>query len=90
MSRPRFPFHPASLLFQSDWARLTRPSLFFLLAIYYEELFLKLYCFHSLSLSGAVFTLLFTIPVALLMGLLRPWRRICIRLWPYFSWLWVA
>jgi len=52
------------------WARLALPSLFFLAVIYYEELFLKLCCFQSLSFTGAVFTLLFTTPVALLLGLL--------------------
>ena len=43
---------------------------FFLGVIYYEELFLKLYCFHGLSLAGAVFTLLFSIPIAMLLGAL--------------------
>ena len=52
------------------WGRLTAPSLFFLAVIYYEELFLKLYCFRSLTVEGAFFTLLFTVPVALLLGLL--------------------
>ena len=40
----------------------------FLGVIYYEELFLKLYCFQSLSFAGAVFTLLFSIPIAMLLG----------------------
>ncbi len=53
-----------------SWARLAAPSLFFLAVIYYEELFLKVYCFHTLTPAGAVFTLLFTLPVALLLGLL--------------------
>lgn len=52
------------------WKRLVRPSLFFLLAVYYDELFLKLYCFGSISPTGALFTLLFTLPMALLLGLL--------------------
>ena len=52
------------------WTRLVRPSVFFLLSIYYDELFLKLYCFGSFSPTGALFTLLFTLPVALLLGLL--------------------
>lgn len=50
--------------------RLAIPSLFFILTIYYEELFLKFYCFRAVSFSGALFTLLFTLPVALLLGLL--------------------
>ena len=54
----------------SRWRRLAAPSLFFLAVLYYEELFLKLYCFHTLSPAGAFFTLLFSIPVALLLGLL--------------------
>lgn len=52
------------------WRRLALPSLFFAAVIYYEELFLKLYCFYSLSPVGMLFTLLFTLPVALLLGLL--------------------
>ncbi|MGE4276721.1 MAG: LTA synthase family protein [Lawsonibacter sp.] len=52
------------------WTRLALPSLFFTAVIYYEELFLKLYCFRFISLTGALFTLLFTLPVALLLGLL--------------------
>ena len=55
-------------LLWSRWRRLAAPSLFFLGVIYYEELFLKLYCFHGLSLAGAVFTLLFSIPIAMLLG----------------------
>ena len=54
----------------SRWRRLAAPSLFFLAVLYYEELFLKLYCFHSITLPGIFFTLLFSIPVALLLGLL--------------------
>ena len=54
----------------SRWRRLAAPSLFFAGVIYYDELFLKLYCFHSLSLPGAVFTLLFSLPLACLLGLL--------------------
>ena len=52
------------------WRRLALPSLFFAAVIYYEELFLKLYCFYSLSPVGMLFTLLFTLPVALLLGLM--------------------
>ena len=52
------------------WRPLAAPSLFFWGAIYYEELFLKLFCFHALTLPGVVFTLLFSLPVALLLGLL--------------------
>ena len=54
----------------SRWRRLASPSLFLLAVLYYEELFLKLYCFHSLSPAGVLFTLLFSVPVALLLGLL--------------------
>ena len=53
-----------------QWKRLARPSIFFILIIYYDELFLKLYCFGSVSPTGALFTLLFTLPIALLLGLL--------------------
>ena len=50
--------------------RLAVPSLFFLAVIYYEEVFLKIYCFHTLSAQGLLFTFLFTLPMALLLGLL--------------------
>lgn len=49
--------------------RLVMPSAFFLAVIYYEELFMKLFCFHTLSPAGAFFTLLFSIPAAVLLGL---------------------
>lgn len=52
------------------WRRLAAPSLFLLGAIYGEELFLKLYCFRSLTAEGVLFTFLFTLPAALLLGLL--------------------
>ena len=52
------------------WRRLSVPSLFLLGVIYCEELFLKLYCFRALTAEGTFFTLLFTLPAALLLGLL--------------------
>ena len=52
------------------WKRFLVPTLFFTGTIYYEELFLKLYCFGSLSPQGALFTLLFSLPLACLLGLL--------------------
>ncbi len=52
------------------WRRLAVPSGFFLAVIYYEEMFLKLYCFHALTPAGILFTLLFSLPPALLLGLL--------------------
>ena len=55
---------------RSRWRRLALPSIFFAVVIYYDELFLKLYCFQSISPAGAFFTLLFTLPAALLLGLL--------------------
>lgn len=61
---------PEGRLLWSRWRRLAAPSLFFLGVIYYEELFLKLYCFHGLSPAGAVFTLIFSIPIAMLLGTL--------------------
>ena len=57
-------------LFLRNWERFVRPSVFFLAALFYEELFLKLFCFHRLALSGVCFTLLFTLPAAMLLGLL--------------------
>lgn len=55
---------------QGSRRRLIMPSAFFLAVIYYEELFMKLFCFHSLSLAGIFFTLIFSVPVAALLGLL--------------------
>ena len=52
------------------WRQLAAPSFFLLAVIYYEELFLKLYCFRTLTIEGVVFTFLFTLPPALLLGLL--------------------
>ena len=57
-------------IFWAKYVSLAAPSLFLLGAIYCEELFLKLYCFRSLTAEGVVFTFLFTLPVALLLGLL--------------------
>ena len=51
------------------WERLAAPSLFFAAVLYYEELFLKLYCFGAISFQGALFTLFFSIPPALVLGL---------------------
>ena len=53
----------------SSWRRLLAPSLFLAGVCYYEELFLKLYCFGSVSPWGALFTLLFSIPPSFLLGL---------------------
>ena len=44
-------------------------SLFFLVAIVYQELFLKLYCFRVVPIRGVVCTTLFSIPVAMVLGL---------------------
>lgn len=48
---------------------LLRPSLFFLIGIVYQELFLKFYCFQVIPTRGILYTVLFTSPVALLLGL---------------------
>lgn len=48
---------------------LLMPSLFFLCVITYQELFLKLYCFQVIPVRGVVCTVLFSIPIALLLGL---------------------
>ncbi len=52
------------------WRQLAAPSFFLLAVIYYEGLFFKLYCFRTLTIEGVVFTFLFTLPPALLLGLL--------------------
>lgn len=77
------------------WRRLAVPSLFLLGVIYCEELFLKLYCFRALTAEGALFTFLFTLPVALLLGLLcgslSPRRgRLLLVLWTGLASLWVG
>lgn len=55
---------------RAKWRPLAAPSAFLLGVICYEELFLKLYCFRSLTVEGTLFTCLFTLPPALLLGLL--------------------
>ena len=71
------------------WSPLATPSLFFFLVIYYEEIFLKLFCFGSLTLPGVVFTLLFSLPTALLLGLLcasvSPRRRTILHWITFFA-----
>lgn len=52
------------------WWPLLTPTLFFAIVIYYEELFIKFYCFGSVSPSGAIFTLMFSMPLAIVLGLL--------------------
>jgi len=49
--------------------RLLMPSALFLGIIAYQELFLKLYCFQVIPVRGVVWTVLFSIPIALLLGL---------------------
>lgn len=51
-----------------QWSSMRMPTLFFLIAIFYEELFLKIYCFGKVSPSGLGFTFLFSIPMAILFG----------------------
>ena len=51
------------------WTLLAKPTLFFFLAIVYAEFFLKLYCFQVVPVRGLIFTALFTLPAALLLGL---------------------
>ena len=53
-----------------QYRRLAVPSVFFAAVIFFEEIFLKLYCFHGLTPEGCLFTLLFTLSPALLLGLL--------------------
>ncbi len=77
------------------YGRLAAPSLFFLVVIYYEELFLKIYCFHTLAPEWAVFTFLFTLPVALLLGLLcggvtPRWGRVLLPLCTALASLWIG
>ena len=56
--------------------QLLLPSLFFWVTITYQEFFLKLYSFREITLQGAVYTILFSLPLAMLLGVccfaLRP------------------
>lgn len=45
------------------------PALFFLVSIVYQELFLKLYCFRVVPMRGVVCTALFSVPIAMALGL---------------------
>lgn len=49
--------------------RMLLPTLFFLVSIVCQELFLKLYCFRVIPVRGVVCTILFSVPVALILGL---------------------
>ncbi|MBQ9974315.1 MAG: sulfatase-like hydrolase/transferase [Oscillospiraceae bacterium] len=52
-----------------NWLRALRPGVFFFVTVLLQELFLKLYCFGRISLRGLLFTLLFTLPIAMFLGL---------------------
>ena len=60
---------PAWVITLQRWQMLIKPSLFFFLTIVYGEFFLKLYCFRVIPMRGLIFTALFTLPIALLLGL---------------------
>lgn len=71
------------------------PTVFFLCVIYYCEIFLKLYCFHTLSLTGVIFTFLCTIPAALVFGLVcggtkARWGRILLPIFTALICLWLG
>ena len=51
------------------WGRVLPASLFFLTAIAYQELFLKLYCFRVIPIRGVICTVLFSVPIAMALGL---------------------
>ena len=51
------------------WLQLGGTSLFFFLSIVYQELFLKLYCFRIIPVRGVIFTTLFSVPIAMLLGM---------------------
>lgn len=87
--------HEKPFSFREKWGRLAAPSAFFLAVIYYEELFLKIYCFHTLAPEWVVFTFLFTLPVALLLGLLcggisLRWGRILLPVCTALISLWIG
>lgn len=54
---------------KQHFVRLSLPSLFFWILIVYQELFLKLYCFQVIPVRGVVCTALFSLPIAMLLGL---------------------
>lgn len=49
--------------------RMLTPSVFFLAAIVCQELFLKLYCFRVIPVRGVICTVLFSVPIAMALGL---------------------
>ena len=51
------------------WWAPVRPGAFFAVSILLQELFLKLFCFGRLTVRGVCFTLLFTLPLAVALGL---------------------
>lgn len=62
--------NPWELLKTQQIGQVSLISLFFWIAIVYQELFLKLYCFRVVPVRGVVCTALFSVPIALLLGLL--------------------
>ena len=68
------------------WKAMIPASIFFFCVIYFEELALKQYCFHEITLVGAWVTLLFTIPIAMICALIchlisskhRQWMVVCL------------
>lgn len=51
------------------WGTFAKPTVFFFVTTIYAEFFLKLYCFRVIPVRGLIFTVLFTLPIALLLGL---------------------
>ena len=77
------------------WIRFLVPTLFFTGTIYYEELFLKLFCFGTLTPQGALFTLLFSLLPACLLGCLcgilpRRWGKAVLIAATFGSSVWMA
>ena len=54
---------------EGKWLQLAGTSRFFFLTIVYQESFLKLYCFQIIPVRGLIFTTLFSVPIAMLLGM---------------------
>ncbi len=53
---------------EKPWFSVMGVSVFFLLSIFWQEVFLKLYCFRLVPVRGLLLTLLFSVPIAMLLG----------------------
>ena len=55
---------------EKPWFPVAGVSVFFLASLFWQEVFLKLYCFRLVPVRGILLTLLFSAPIAMLLGVL--------------------